>query len=102
MAKVTLTCSACDHADELEVDNAHASEPEKHCALRCTNCNALTFFGVLIPRVVIEPSSVSGHDVVRIRTQHPFTKRELSDTILDPQTGLAVGLNIMSVIKVTL
>lgn len=84
-----LTCPACGHQADFE------GEPHREI-LNCTECRSRIAYGVLMPRVVVEPHKDKRFVIVRVETV-ANGQRSLVEHVLDKQFGHAVAKDIASI-----
>lgn len=95
-----ITCLACGHKDAVP----HATELDdaKFFAswiFVCSQCRSRMSFGVLMPRVIVEPHcDEQGRQWLRRRFQDPKTKQDLYVIDVDPQYAAMEAKNVLALV----
>lgn len=97
MSTMKMTCLACGHvASVAKTDDCDCLD----CGIfRCDQCRARMSFGVLMPRVVVEPFiDARGRQWLRRKYQDPKTKADLYVIDVDPQYAAMEAKQILSLV----
>lgn len=96
-----VQCPVCESKEAADPAMGSGLIPlQKVAIFSCDACGARAVWGVITPRIVIEPhTDANGLRWIRVRHQDPKTRLDIHVADFDPNLAIDLVRNIMSLVE---